>query len=126
MAACPYSARYFNWQIPEDSTEDHSKEHWEFQHVLGTIEKCGWCGHDYEKGILPPCVRGCPHGAIFFGDLNEDTISNGRETWRISEVFKKRQPFRLFEELGTEPRVYYLPRFRTPKLQPPLSERGAH
>ncbi|MFQ6124898.1 MAG: hypothetical protein ACE5R6_09900 [Candidatus Heimdallarchaeota archaeon] len=50
----------------------------------------------------------CPTGAIFYGDLNEDAISNGRELRRFSETVAKESAYRYREDLGTYPRVYYL------------------
>ena len=43
------------------------------------------------------------------GNLNEDTVSNGAETVRFSQLIKDKGGFRLNEILGTEPSVYYLP-----------------
>jgi molybdopterin-containing oxidoreductase family iron-sulfur binding subunit len=48
-------------------------------------------------------------GAIYFGDKNEDTVSNGSDTVRFSEIIKERAGYRYREELGTKPNVYYLP-----------------
>ena len=48
-------------------------------------------------------------GVIYFGDMIEDTVTNGEETVRFSELIKDRSGYRKFEELGTEPSVYYLP-----------------
>lgn len=46
---------------------------------------------------------------LFFGDENEDTVTNCEDTFRLKGLIKKRAGYRLLEELGTEPRVYYLP-----------------
>jgi molybdopterin-containing oxidoreductase family iron-sulfur binding subunit len=48
-------------------------------------------------------------GAIYFGDKNEDAVTNGTETVRFSEIVKERAGYRYREELGTKPNVYYLP-----------------
>ena len=49
-------------------------------------------------------------GAIYYGDQNEDAVTNSKgETERFSELLKERAGYREMEELGTEPRVYYLP-----------------
>ncbi len=48
-------------------------------------------------------------GAIYFGDKNEDAVSNGTETVRFTELVKNRSGYRYLEELGTKPNVYYLP-----------------
>ncbi|MFQ5883501.1 MAG: sulfate reduction electron transfer complex DsrMKJOP subunit DsrO [Thermoplasmata archaeon] len=113
MTACPYSARYFNWgdppHTPEELAHEYSPEE-PWPHQRGVVEKCDFCPTHAEKGLLPPCVSGCPSGAIYFGDLAEDALSNGQEILRVSEVKRIRQVYRFKEELGTHPRVYYLPR----------------
>ena len=49
-------------------------------------------------------------GAIYFGDEYDDAVTNSKgETIQLSKITKKGAGFRLLEELGTEPRVYYLP-----------------
>ena len=58
---------------------------------------------------LPHCVSACPNGVFFFGDENEDTVTNGSETVRFSELLRDKSGYRLMEDLGTKPRVYYLP-----------------
>ncbi len=112
MAACPYDVRSFNWSQPSVTAEElahpYSPEA-PWPHRVGTVEKCMFCAHRSAEGLLPACVRGCPMEAIYFGDLREDAVSNGRETLRLSETLKRNQGFRLKEELGTEPRVWYLP-----------------
>ncbi|MFA5895963.1 MAG: hypothetical protein WC985_03555, partial [Thermoplasmata archaeon] len=59
------------------------------------------------------CVQACTkemgNGAIYFGDLREDTVSNGVETIPFAKTVREKGGFRLKEELGTEPRVWYLP-----------------
>ncbi|MFQ5712323.1 MAG: sulfate reduction electron transfer complex DsrMKJOP subunit DsrO [Candidatus Geothermarchaeales archaeon] len=112
MAACPYGARYFNWEEPEHTPEElnHTyspEEPW--PHRRGVVEKCMFCAHLADEGRLPVCVIGCPMKAIYFGDLNEDAVSNGREIVKFSELVEKNWGYRFREELGTEPRVYYLP-----------------
>jgi molybdopterin-containing oxidoreductase family iron-sulfur binding subunit len=48
-------------------------------------------------------------GAIYFGDMNEDAVSNGTETRRFRDFVQERSGYRYREELGTKPNVYYLP-----------------
>lgn len=114
MAACPYSARTFNWSrddyklTPEQLSEITPHEVCT-AHELGTVEKCDFCPHNLIEGRLPDCVPACPYEAIYFGDENEDAVSNGRETVRLSEMLRDKAGYRYMEELGTRPRVYYLP-----------------
>jgi molybdopterin-containing oxidoreductase family iron-sulfur binding subunit len=58
---------------------------------------------------LPHCVTACPNGVFYFGNKYEDTVTNGNETVRLSELLEANAGYRLFEDLGTEPSVYYLP-----------------
>ena len=112
MAACPYSARSFNWSRPPVSldTKDvqYSPEK-SYPRRIGTVEKCDFCPDQLRKGELPPCVKACPNGVYYMGDIYEDTVTNGSETLRFSQLIKDKAGYRLYEDLGTEPSVYYLP-----------------
>jgi len=114
MAACPYSTRVFNWEEPV--AEDISlaeKPHHSCESSLpqkkGTVGKCDFCPDMTRMGMLPHCVSACPNGVFMFGDMNEDSVTNGSETFRFSELVKDKAGYRLMEDLGTKPRVYYLP-----------------
>jgi Fe-S-cluster-containing dehydrogenase component len=111
MAACPYSTRVFNWGQPdnngiEDMPYDPEKG---LPRKMGTVEKCDFCPDMLRMGMLPHCIEACPNGVYFFGDLNEDTVTNGSETFRFSQLIKDKAGYRYMEEVGTEPSVYYLP-----------------
>jgi len=113
MAACPYGARSFNWGHPKDppeaAAEVYSPEHG-FPRRIGTVEKCDFCPDMAAQGMLPACTSGCPMGAIYYGDENEDAVTNSfGETERLSKLLLDRSGSRHLEELGTKPRVYYLP-----------------
>ena len=110
MTGCPYSARQFHWKEPE--VEQPDVEYSPETNVPareGTVGKCVWCVDLLRKGKLPRCVTACPMGVIFFGDLLEDTVTNGVETVRFSELLEDKAGYRHREELGTQPGVYYLP-----------------
>lgn len=116
MAACPYQARSFNWREPDHTPEELSHtysidEPW--PHRVGVVEKCMFCVHYAKEGKLPACVRACTKemgdGVIYFGDIREDAISNGVETLPLAKTLRERGAFRFKEELGTQPRVWYLP-----------------
>ncbi len=82
IAACPYDARFF-----------HPQER--------IANKCTFCVHRVDNGVVPSCVNTCPAKARIFGDLNDPK----------SEVAKlvARGPVQVLKpELGTEPRVYYI------------------
>ena len=113
MAACPYSVRTFNWGRPNDppaaKARGYSPE-WGYPRRVGTAEKCDFCPDMARDGKLPHCAGVCPMGAIWFGDENEDAVTNSRgETVRLSKLLRDRAAYRELEELGTKPRVYYLP-----------------
>ncbi|MCX6189104.1 MAG: 4Fe-4S dicluster domain-containing protein [Bacteroidetes bacterium] len=112
MAACPYSARVFNWEDPglptEVADQDYSCES-SMPQKKGTVGKCDFCPDMTRTGELPHCVSACPNGVFMFGDMNQDTVTNGAETFRFSELIKEKSGYRLMEDLGTKPSVYYLP-----------------
>ncbi len=125
MAACPYSTRVFNWEEPKQGEmteihlqmedmghmghEMHSPDYAGFPSVKGTVDKCDFCPHMIDQEELPHCVTACPNGVFFFGDAYEDTVTNGDETFRLSKLLEEKSGYRLMENLGTEPNVYYLP-----------------
>jgi len=110
MAACPYSARVFNWGAPpkDDENEIYSPET-SVPNKIGTVSKCDFCPDMLRNGKLPHCVPACPNGVIYFGNELDDTVTNGEETVRLSTILKEKAGYRFMEELGTKPRVYYLP-----------------
>ncbi len=131
--ACPYGVNYFNWRHPEDAfadyqidfgdaevaeatggfippyrNPDHDGPHGKEQrvtsgsaHMKGVIEKCTFCVHRVDKGMVPACVETCPVGALVFGDTDNAESP-------ISTFLRGREHYRLLEDLGTEPNVYYL------------------
>ena len=113
IAACPYQARGFNWVEPPLSEEQLRQPYsveWNIHHRKGTTEKCIFCPGLIKQGKLPACVVACPMGAIYFGDQVEDAVTNSQgETVRFSQLIRENAGYRFLEELGTEPRVYYLP-----------------
>jgi molybdopterin-containing oxidoreductase family iron-sulfur binding subunit len=139
MAACPYSARMFHWEEPL-MTEEINKKALEYEELVdhgkgntslaqqlkkeitydvelntpqkkGTISKCLFSADRLREGKLPYCVSACPNGVFYFGDENEDAVTNGttKKTVQLSSLLKENAGYRLMEELGTKPRVYYLP-----------------
>jgi Fe-S-cluster-containing dehydrogenase component len=114
--ACPYGARSFNWKkfdgpnpaVPEWGQPEIPRR------PRGVVEKCSFCSQRIDRGLAlglvpgfdqdatPACVVACPVGARHFGDLN-DPESN------VSKILRGRVSYRLRDDLGTSPRVYYLP-----------------
>lgn len=112
MAACPYSTRVFNWEEPvltEEVAEQPYSCETSMPQKRGTVGKCDFCPDMTRKGELPHCVSACPNGVFMFGDMNEDSVTNGAESFRFSDLIKDKAGYRLMEDLGTKPSVYYLP-----------------
>ncbi len=113
MAACPYSSRVFNWEKPDTLTSEELCQPYSCEtsvpQKVGTVGKCDFCPDMARKDELPHCVSACPNGVYFFGDLNEDSVTNGAETFRFSDLIKDKAGYRLMDDLGTKPSVYYLP-----------------
>ena len=55
-----------------------------------------------DDDATPACVGICPVGARTFGDLSDPNSP-------VSKLLHENPHFRLREDLGTGPRVYYLP-----------------
>jgi Fe-S-cluster-containing dehydrogenase component len=111
MTGCPFSARVFNWKDPEVKVPPGHVYDPEtnIPAVEGTVGKCVFCADKLRKNELPRCVSACPMGVIYFGDILEDTVTNGNETERFSKLILDRAGYRFREELGTLPSVFYLP-----------------
>ncbi len=112
MAACPYQRRFFNWGTPELPPEAALAEYsplYPVPAIKGTVIKCMFCAHFLRDGKLPYCVTGCPMKALYMGDLNENIASNGVEVVALSKFLDDNNAYRYKEELGTQPRVWYLP-----------------
>ncbi len=114
--ACPYAARAFNWEA--FTGDNPAVPEWGQPEVprrpRGVVEKCSFCSHRIDRGMAygltpgideeatPACVVACPVGARMFGDLNDPES-------HVSRILNSTSFFRLREDLGTAPRVYYLP-----------------
>jgi len=117
QAACPYTVKSFNWYKPE----------WPEEMVValnpdvsvrpdGVVEKCTFCIHRLQKAkeqaaaeerpmnetdYIPACVESCPTNAISFGDLDNPKSE-------VNRLRRSPRAFQELEDLGTEPKVYYL------------------
>lgn len=112
--ACPYQARYktevttFAYGQPmasERAREDDRRR--------AVATKCTFCVDRIDAGLAkgqqpgvhpeatPACVNACIAEALAFGDLH-DPGSN------VSKLLAGNQHFRMHEELGTGPGLYYL------------------
>lgn len=136
IAACPYGVPYFNlrkphqfWRNTEPLIANCTPSPQEVAQTVGSdvipyynparaetyagirpkgvVEKCTFCDHRIVKGEMPYCVDACPARARIFGDLDDPNSE-------VSRLLNKFKPFRLKEELGTEPRVFYIRSFSRP------------
>jgi molybdopterin-containing oxidoreductase family iron-sulfur binding subunit len=117
ISNCPYTVRYFNWHEPAWPHEYKKGLNPDvYSRKKGITEKCNFCIQRIRRAkwrarkenrriregeVIPACVETCPSEALFFGDLNDPKS-------QVSRLSKSRRAFRLMEEMGTEPKVYYL------------------
>jgi len=115
MTACPYGARSFDfgeWYgegTPETPvyetvpTYEYGKVQVRQQDAspIGNVRKCHFCLHRLNEGLLPACISDCIGRSRYFGDLSDpDSL--------VSELLAERYSFKLRDELGTKPSVFYL------------------
>ena len=84
VQACPYDARFIN-------------------HETNKADKCTFCAHRVEAGLLPACVETCVGGARIFGDLNDANGVLRKQLDANKDKLKVLKP-----EQGTKPQVYYI------------------
>lgn len=84
VQACPYDARFIN-------------------HETQTADKCTFCEHRLEAGLLPACVESCVGGARVIGDLNDPESTISRTLKENSNDVKVLKP-----GMGTSPHVFYI------------------
>jgi len=115
--ACPYTVKSFNWSRPRYPKSSLPMLNPDVStRPVGVVEKCSFCHHRLqrvretaraesrplrEEDYVPACAENCPTGAIVFGDLD-----NPRH--RVARLSKDPRAYRLLEDLGTQPKVYYL------------------
>ena len=103
MAACPYSARHFNWAepvIPMSSMNTNVEYLGNRPRYKGVVEKCTFCIQRVRQGKYPACVEACPVGARKFGNLLD-------EKSEIRLMMKNKKVFILKKELNTQPSFFY-------------------
>ena len=126
ITACPYSARTFDFGslytegtaeaeglIVGQNTADNYERAANFEYQekwqrteqnaspIGNARKCHFCLHRLAEGMLPACTTTCIGRATYFGDANDPNNL-------VAHLIASPNIMRLKEELGTEPRVYYL------------------
>ena len=113
LAACPYGARSADegssyaveMQAADQVTApeygvDHGARG-KYRGTYGTVRKCTFCAHRIAEGEAPACCETCIGDARYFGDLNDPSS-------KVAQLAASPRAFRLREELGTNPSVYYL------------------
>lgn len=81
--ACPYGARK---KDPE---------------MKNPPEKCNFCIHRLEAGLLPSCVETCIGHARLIGDINDPKSE-------VYKILKTEKAYRLLASAGTCPNIYYI------------------
>jgi len=114
IMACPYDARSIEHTPRYAYGEPMQSETARFDpERLSVATKCTFCkeridlaavtgqtpGVDPE--VTPACVNSCISGAMHFGDVNDPHS-------KISTLLADTRHFRMHEELGTDPSVYYI------------------
>lgn len=123
MVACPYSRRYYNWTQPAWPGRSASRANPDVAvRPAGIVEKCTLCQHriraryerahldeeavtDADLRRLPACAETCPSEAITFGDLADPHST-------VAGLAASGRAFRLLEQLGTGPKIFYVRRKR--------------
>lgn len=112
VTACPYGARYFDFgdnyyeqmnEFERQPSPEYGKL-WDRSNgnsPIGNVRKCTFCTHRLDRGEEPACVQTCMPRARIFGDLHDPESE-------ISRLVAERRHFRIKEELGTGPNVFYL------------------
>jgi tetrathionate reductase subunit B len=93
MGACPYNARYYNPDRNPSEEQFPAGTH-------GTVDKCDFCLHRVDNGVVPACVNTCPSGARIFGDLNDPDSE-------VSKLISIEEVLTLLPQFGTGPSVFY-------------------
>jgi molybdopterin-containing oxidoreductase family iron-sulfur binding subunit len=103
IIACPYQVR-FSWRdsngyYAEGLTPYEQKRTGTLQ--KGTAQKCTFCVHRIDRGLVPACVQTCPTRALIFGDLENQASE-------ISRTLRERAHLQPRADLGTNPSLFYL------------------
>lgn len=114
---CPYKVRFFNFFDPvfdEPLTQQLNPD--VTVRSAGVMEKCTFCVQRIRRveeqalvgnravrdgEVAPACVQSCPSSALVFGDLRDPAS-------QVSKLVGDQRQFKLLDQLGTEPSVYYL------------------
>ncbi|HIP63481.1 MAG TPA: 4Fe-4S dicluster domain-containing protein [Archaeoglobus profundus] len=104
MIACPYNARRYLYDHPEEHLSVVNPEAPIRKH--GVVMKCEFCLWKIDrersegKDPKPVCVEACPYNALIFGNIKDPNSE-------ISKILKTSKVITLRAHLGTNPRVKY-------------------
>lgn len=116
ISNCPYGARTFDtgeyYTSNTPAVQEYEKavfyeygKQWkrDSKHaiIVGSARKCHFCTSRVMQGLLPVCVSTCIGRATYFGDLKDPKSL-------INQLLKQNKTYRLKEEKGTEPQVFYI------------------
>jgi len=123
---CPYKVRHFNFLQYSDETTESLKLMRNPNVTVrtrGVMEKCTYCVQRINAAritakkedrpirdgeVVPACAQTCPTQAITFGNLNDPSA-------RVAKLAGEPENYALLnEELQTNPRTTYLPRYTNP------------
>lgn len=82
LNACPYDKRFMN-------------------KTTKVADKCTFCAHRIDEGLLPACVETCVGGARVFGDIKDKNS-------HVSKLLANFPQSVLKEHQGTKPQVFYI------------------
>ena len=116
---CPYNVRFFNFWEPVWPASLRNQLNPDVTvRSRGVMEKCTFCVQRIRRAektakfesrpladgeLQTACAQACPTDALVFGNLKDSES-------KVSKLSKDRRHYRVLEEQGTEPSVFYLKR----------------
>ena len=122
---CPYKVRRFNWfdynsNLPEVRRMAMNPD--VTVRERGVMEKCTFCVQRIREAeiaarvagrelaandVITACQQACPTRAIVFGPVNDPNAE-------VTRLQRERRAYQVLHDLGTRPRVRYLPKITNP------------
>jgi len=116
---CPYNVRFFNFWEPVWPASLRNQLNPDVTvRSRGVMEKCTFCVQRIRRAektakfesrpladgeLQTACAQACPTDALVFGNLKDSES-------KVAKLSKGRRHYRVLEEQGTEPSVFYLKR----------------
>lgn len=131
---CHWHVRFFNFWEPKwpDSLKNQLNPDVTVR-SRGVMEKCNFCVHRIVKAeqkakvegrelrtdeVQTACAQACPTNAIVFGDLDDP---NSTVSKLLAQAEQEGRVYRLLEDLGTDPKVYYLKKIDVEAAEEPAA-----